>query len=82
LSNLPRLAPTCNYDPLEESLTQDRVVISARSDTTRDKLLQTTNLILTTVIDIDKDEHEHCEESRLRMHEDKRAKREVDKKDA
>ena len=52
VSEIRKLARTCNFGNLEESLMRDRLVIGVRCDTSRRKLLQEQNLTLKKAIDI------------------------------
>ena len=52
LSSLRKLAKTCNYDALEDSLIRDRMVIGIRDESTRKKLLQHSKLSLKVCVDI------------------------------
>ena len=51
LADLRRLARTCDFGTLEESIIRDRIVIGIREDSTRRKLLQTRKLYLQAAID-------------------------------
>ena len=51
LADLRRLACTCDFETLEESIICDRIVIGIREDSTRRKLLQTRKLDLQAAID-------------------------------
>ena len=51
LADLRRLARTCDFGTLEESIIRDRIVIGIREDSTRRKLLQTRKLDLQAAID-------------------------------
>ena len=52
VSELRRLAKSCDYGQLEECILMDRIVIGIRDDATRRKLLQTRRLNLALAIDI------------------------------
>ena len=52
LTDIRRLAKSCEYGTLTESLLKDRIVIGIRDDGTRRKLLQTRKLDLATAIDV------------------------------
>ena len=52
LSDLRRLARSCDYGDVEESIIRDRIVVGIREDATRRKLLQTRKLDLKSAIDI------------------------------
>jgi len=54
VANLRRLAKSCEFGTLEESIIRDRIVIGIRDDPTRRKLLQTRKLDLKLAIDIGK----------------------------
>ena len=54
VADLRRLAKSCEFGALEESIIRDRIVIGIRDDPTRRKLLQTRKLDLNTAIDIGK----------------------------
>ena len=52
LSELRRLARTCDYGDLVESIITDRIVLGIQSDVTRRKLLQIRKLSLNAAIDV------------------------------
>ena len=52
VSSLRRLAKTCNYGQLTDSLIRDRIIAGIRDNTARKKLLQTQKLTLKQSIDI------------------------------
>ena len=52
VSSLRRLAKTCNYGQLTDSLIRDRIISGMRDNTARKKLLQTQKLTLKQSIDI------------------------------
>ena len=52
VTELRRLAKSCDFGQLEETILMDRIVIGIRDDATRRKLLQTRKLTLTAAIDI------------------------------
>jgi hypothetical protein len=54
VADLRRLAKSCEFGTLEDSIIRDRIVIGIRDDPTRRKLLQTRKLDLNQAIDIGK----------------------------
>jgi RNase H-like domain found in reverse transcriptase/Reverse transcriptase (RNA-dependent DNA polymerase)/Integrase zinc binding domain len=52
LGDLRRLAKSCQFDGMEDSMIRDRVVMGVKEDATRHKLLQTRDLTLSKAIDI------------------------------
>ena len=52
VADLRKLANTCQFDQLEDSLIRDRIVVGIRDDTTRRRLLQQKKLTLSEAIDI------------------------------
>lgn len=52
VAELRKLAKSCNYEILEESLIRDRIIIGIKCDTTRRRLLQESKLTLGKCIDI------------------------------
>ena len=52
LGDVRRLARTCQFGAVEESLIRDRLVIGIRSDSTRQKMLQIRDLTLKRAIDL------------------------------
>ena len=52
MADVRRLARSCNYGEVEDSIMRDRIVIGVRDDATRRKLLQSRNLDLNTAVDI------------------------------
>lgn len=52
VSELRKLAKTCNFGPLEESLIRDKIITGIKCDMTRRKLLQESKLDLQKSIDI------------------------------
>ena len=52
IADLRKLANTCQFDQLEDSLIRDRIVVGIRDDATRRRLLQQKKLTLSEAIDI------------------------------
>jgi hypothetical protein len=52
LSDVRRLAKSCDFSTLEDSFIRDRIVVGVRDNATRRKMLQTRKLDLNTAIDI------------------------------
>jgi len=52
LGDVRRLARTCQFGSVEESLIRDRLVVGIRSDSTRQKMLQIRDLTLKRAIDL------------------------------
>ena len=52
LGEVRRMARTCRFDGVEESMIRDRIVVGIRDDATRRKLLQVRDLTLIKAIDI------------------------------
>jgi hypothetical protein len=52
LGELRRMAKSCSFGEVEESMLRDRIVVGIRDDTTRHKLLQIRDLTLAKAVDI------------------------------
>jgi hypothetical protein len=52
LGEIRRLARTCQFGAVEDSLLRDRIVVGVRDDATRRRLLQMRDLTLATAVDV------------------------------
>src|SRR5688572_12718766 len=52
LGEIRRMAKTCKFEAMEESMIRDRVVVGIKDDATRHKLLQIRDLTLSKAIDV------------------------------
>jgi len=51
LGDIRRIARSCEFGDLQESMIRDRIVVGVRDDTTRHKLLQIRDLTMAKAID-------------------------------